>query len=219
MPQIPIATRLQSFKLNAEAVRPVDLNISPNQHVVLDTGNTTFENSLHYLTPQTIDEVKSWIGNPNSAFVRSPTMPITGGTPIAIRPTRVPNPAMSPPAVIHPGVEHSAKEVAQLHTLANTFVFGHSENVSAAQLPALNAWIAGLKIKLPMYVFNNITVSAGAILDVKVNALFANYITVEYTGKIKLRGGSKTVIHAAGFTGKGPFIIPIHPGPIVHPTP
>ncbi len=217
MPQIPIATRLQSFRLNAETVKPVDLNISPNQHVVLDTANTTFKNSLHYLTPQTIDDVKSWLGNPNSAFVRTPATH-TGAPPIAVRPARVPAPSVLPPVVLHPGVEHSAREIAQLHSLANAYVYGHSENVSAAQLPALNAWIAGLKIKLPIFVFNNITVASGAVLDVKVNALFANYITVEYTGRIKLRGGSKTVIHAAGFTGKGPHIVPLQPG-VLTPTP
>jgi hypothetical protein len=215
MAQIPIATRLQSFRLNAETIKPADLNISPNQHVVLDTGNTTFKNSLTYLTPQTIDDVKNWLGNPNSAFVRTPTAPQTGTTPIAAPLTRVRDPSVLPPVIIHPGMEHSAKEVEQLHALASTFVFGHSENVSAAQLPALNSWIAGLKIKLPIYVFNNITVAAGAVLDVRVNALFANYITVEYTGRIKLRGGSRTVIHAAGFTGKGPRIIPLPPGGIV----
>lgn len=216
MAQIPIATRLQSFRLNAETTKPTDLNISPNQHVVLDTGNTTFKNNLSYLTPQTIDDVKNWLGNPNSTFVRTPAAIHTGTTPIALPPTRVRTPSVLPPVVIHPGTEHSAREIEQLHSLASAFVFGHSENVSAAQLPALNNWIAGLKIKLPIFVFNNITVAAGAVLDVKVNALFANYITVEYTGRIKLRGGSRTVIHAAGFTGKGPRIIPIGPGVIGH---
>jgi hypothetical protein len=211
MAQIPLATRLQSFRINAEALKPVDLNISPNQHVVLDTANTTFKNSLTYLTPQSIDDVKNWLGNPNSAFANIPVATHPGAPPIAVAPTRVTNPTVLPPVIIQPGMQHSAREIAQLHGLASSFVFGNSESVSASQLPALNAWIAGLKIKLPAYVFANITVAAGAVLEIKVNALFANYITVENTGRIKLRGGSKTVIHAAGFTGKGSRIVPRPP--------
>jgi hypothetical protein len=53
-------------------------------------------------------------------------------------------------------------------------------------------------------------VAAGATLQVNVATLFAHYITVEHTGKIKLRGGSKTVIHAAGFTGKGLLKVPVN---------
>jgi hypothetical protein len=208
MPQIPLETRLHAFKLSSETVKPVDLNVSPNQQVVLDTSNTAFRSSLTYLTPQTLDDVKAWLGTPNSAFARAPVATQPGTPSIAVAPTRVAHPTTLPPTVLQPGAVHSARDVEQLHSLARSFVFGNSESVSASQLPALNAWIAAQKIKLPIFVFANITVAAGATLHVNVNALFANYITVEHTGAIKLRGGTKTAIHAAGFTGKGAHIVP-----------
>src|SRR5258707_9941645 len=121
MPQIPLATRLQSFRLNAEALKPVDLNISPNQHVVLDSANTTFKNSLTYLTPQTIDDVKNWLGNPNSAFVKAPVATHRATPQIAVAPTRVTHPTLLPPVIIQPGAQHSAKEIAQLHALASSY--------------------------------------------------------------------------------------------------
>jgi hypothetical protein len=210
MPQIPLETRLHAFKLSTETVKPVDLNVSPNQQVVLDTSNTTFKSSLTYLTPQTLDDVKAWLGTPNSAFARAPVAANPGAPPIAVAPTRVAHPTTLPPTVLQPSATHSVRDIEQLHSLTRSFVFGNSETVSASQLPALNAWIAGLKIKLPIFVFANITVAAGAVLHVNVNALFANYITVENTGQIKLRGGTKTAIHAAGFTGKGSHIV-VHP--------
>ena len=208
MAQIPIETRLHAFRLSTETVKPIDLNVSPNQSVVLDASNTTFRSSLTYLTPKTINDVKAWLGNPNTAFANAPVATHPAAPAIAISPTRVANPTTLPPMVLNPGAMHTARDIAQLHSLASSFVFGNSEHVSASQLPALNSWIAGLQIKLPIYVFANINVAAGAVLHVNVNALFANYITVENTGQIKMRGGSKTVVHAAGFTGKGPHIVP-----------
>ena len=84
--------------------------------MVLDVANTTFKNSLQYLTPQTIDDVKNWLGNPNSAFVRTlAAAPHTGTTPIAVQPTRVPAPSVLPPVVLQPTAEHSAAAIAQLH--------------------------------------------------------------------------------------------------------
>lgn len=215
MAQIPLATRLQTFRLNAEELKPVDLNVSVNQHVVLDSNNSTFKSSLTHLTPRSLDDVKNWLGNPNTAFANVPGAAHPATPQIAVSPTRVSHPTVLPQVVLQPSAHHSATEITQLHALTSAFVFGNSETISAAQLPALNAWIAGLNIKLPAYVFNNITVAAGAVLEIKVNALFANYITVENTGRIKLRGGSKTVIHAAGFTGKGIHVILHGPGDVV----
>jgi hypothetical protein len=203
MPQISLETRLSALNLKAAAVNPTDLNVPANQQVVIDINNKTYAKNLTYLTPQTLDDVKQWLGIPDSAFAQAPVVGKTIQPRMVVAPTRVANPTVLPQIALQPGVEHSPADIAQLHSLASDYVYGNSVHVSASQIPALNAWIVAQKIKIPIFVFANINVAAGATLQVNVATLFAHYITVEHTGKIKLRGGSKTVIHAAGFTGKG----------------
>jgi hypothetical protein len=203
MPQISLETRLSALNLKAAAVNPTDLNVPANQQVVIDINNKTYAKNLTYLTPQTLDDVKKWLGIPDTAFAQAPTSGRTIQPRMVVTPTRVANPTILPQIALQPGAQHSPADIVQLHSLASDYVFGNSAHVSASQLPALNAWIVAQKIKIPIFVFANINVAAGATLQVNVASLFAHYITVEHTGKIRLRGGSKTVIHAAGFTGKG----------------
>jgi hypothetical protein len=214
MPQITLAERLKSFNLDLGTANPADIDVPANQELVLDASNTQFKANLKYLEPKSLDDVKKWLGNPDEALAK-PTVGVrTIASALSIAPSRAVATSMLPSAIIPVQPSYTQAESDDLHLLASAYVYGHSSSVDVKQKPALDSWIANLKVRIPVFVFNNINVAAGATLHVNISALFANYITVENTGRIKLRGGSKTSIHAAGFTGKGRQIV-LHPGDVI----
>lgn len=214
MPNLTLAQRLKSFNLDIGAANPADISVPANQDLVLDASNAKFQANLQYLQPKSLDDVKNWLGNPDEALAKPALGTRTITSALSIAPSRAIATTMLPSAIIPVQPSYTQQESDDLHLLASAYVYGHSAGVDTKQLPALNAWIAKLNVRIPVFVFNNIDVAAGATLHVNISALFANYITVENTGRIKLRGGSKTSIHAAGFTGKGPRIV-IHPGSVI----
>lgn len=214
MPKIALATRLKDFHLDIGSSDPADLDVPANQDLVLDSSNAKFKANLKYLEPKSLDDVKKWLGNPDDALAKPSIGVRTIATARSIAPSRAIATTLLPSAIFSVQPSYTQQESDDLHLLAGAYVYGHSSSVDAKQLPALNAWIAIQKVRIPVFVFNNINVAAGATLHVNISALFANYITVENTGRIKLRGGSKTSIHAAGFTGKGRGIV-LHPGGVI----
>jgi len=214
MPTLTLAERLKSFNLDIGTANPSDINVPANQDLVLDASNAKFQANLKYLEPKSLDDVKKWLGNPDEVLAKPPAGVRTIASARSIAPSRAIAATMLPSAIIPVQPSYTQQESNDLHLLASAYVYGHSSSIDAKQLPALNAWITKLNVRIPVLVFNNINVAAGATLHVNISALFANYITVENTGRIKLRGGSKTSIHAAGFTGKGPRIV-IHPGSVI----
>jgi hypothetical protein len=213
MPKVALSARLKSFGISI-ASDPADLDVGANQEVVLDTNNAQLKDHIKYLEPKSLDDVKKWLGNPDDALAKPNIGIRTIASARAIAPSRLVSTTMLPTAILPVQPTYTQQESDDLHLLASAYVYGHSATVDAKQLPALNAWIIAQKVKLPIFVFNNINVAAGATLHVNIAALFANYITVENTGKIKLRGGSKTSIHAAGFTGKGSRVV-LNPGGVI----
>lgn len=197
MPQITIEQRLKEFNLSAATVKPANLEVGENKTVVLDANDPKIHAHVAFLEPKSIDDIKRWIGIPDHAFAHAPAAPAVPN--VVLHRTVRPLASFHPGIVIPPQEHFSPHQVATLQTLARDYIFGHSAAVSPAQTPALNKWVLVQKIKLPIFIFNDIHVAAGAVLNIKGKILFANHITIDKGGVVKM--GTHSAIHAAGIKG------------------
>lgn len=197
MPQITLESRLKNFNIDPAQVNLVDLDVAADQTITLQSTDVAYRANVSYLEPKSITDLKRWIGIPDQAFATIPNLPST--TPIVVHRTIRPVPAIRTGIVIPPLTAFHPDQVATIKTLARDFIYGQSASISAAQLPALNKWLDLQKIRIPIFLFRNIHVAAGAVLNVKGKVLFANLITIDKGGLIKM--GNQSAIHAAGVKG------------------
>lgn len=197
MPNIAIETRLKNFNLSSTTIQLANLEVQANQTLVLDTKDPKYSKNLSFLEPKSIDDIKRWIGIPDQAFA---TVPVTSSrSPVVIHRTISPDSSIRSGIVIPSTARFHPDQVATLQIMARNYIFGHSSTVSVEQVPALNEWLKAQQIKIPIFVFNDIHVAAGAVLNVKSKVLFANHITIDKGGLIKM--GNQSSIHAAGVKG------------------
>ncbi|MEB0133833.1 hypothetical protein QN362_00650 [Actimicrobium sp. CCC2.4] len=197
MPQQTFEERLKNFNIDPASIKLTDLDVATNQTMLLTTTDSAYQDSVAFLEPQSITDLKRWIGIPDQAF--SPGHPPPSIGPVVIHPTIRPSPASRMRIVIPALPAFHPEQIVTLKNLARDFIYGHSEHISTTQLPALNKWLDLQKIRMPMFVFRDIHVASGAVLNVKGKILFANHITIDKGGLIKL--GNQSAIHAAGIQG------------------
>jgi hypothetical protein len=197
MPQQTIEARLKNFNIDPAGIKLTDLDVAANQTMLLTSTDTSYRDSIAFLEPQSITDLKRWIGIPDQAF--SPGQPLPSTGPVVIHPTIRPSPAGRLRIVIPALPAFHPDQVATLKNLARDFIYGHSDHISTTQIPALNKWLDLQKIRIPMFIFRDIHVASGAVLNVKGKILFANHITIDKGGLIKL--GNQSAIHAAGIKG------------------
>lgn len=197
MPKIAIQTRLQALNLVESKIRPTNLDVAAKQTVVLDVKDPKLSAHVDYLEPKSIDDLKRWIGAPDSAFAH--TGPAVSPLPIVLHSSVARNADLANHIVIQPTGTFHPVQVEALQTLTKNYLYGNSTLVSKAQIPAMNEWVLAQKIKIPIFIFADIHVASGAVLVLKNRALFANYITIDKGGLIK--AGNQCVIHAAGVKG------------------
>lgn len=204
MPQVPLATRLQFYGVNSADQKPADLQVPANQEMVLNANDPKLSRQVVKLVPKTIDDLKKWIGTPNAGFAH--VQAATAST--LARPALANSNRLATLAQLHPVLQavlpvhnkYTPSEDIALRQLAAAYVFGHSETVNAAQLPALNKWISVIDPHLILIIFNDIHVASGATLVVNHNVLFANHITIDKGGKIQMKI-TKSKIDCAGIKG------------------
>jgi hypothetical protein len=170
-----------------------DLEVSANQTQVVDATDQKFAKQVSRLTPETIGDLKTWIGVPDAAFAQPTAIVAQPRTIIPVRESY--------------GPEHTKA----FYALARNYIFGHSATVSRAQLPALNKWIATIAGSLGVIVFQDIHVAANAtlVLNPSIVVLFARYITIDLGGMIKVRCTYGS-INCAGIKGvQSPVVGPI----------
>jgi hypothetical protein len=185
LPEVAIADRLKVYGLTEQQVQLEDLHVAAGQSQVLTGDSPELRPHVVQLHPQSVEQLKSWIGVPDEAITHLRALD-TGTAPVA---------------VFHPLPEElTASDHSALHTLARTFVFGNSTAVGISP-QSLSEWISRIGTVINQYVFRDIEVAANARLIVApdVFVLFARYITVHPTGRIIVRGTS-TRIDCAGFT-------------------
>ena len=185
MPEVAIADRLKLYGLTEQQVQLEDLHVAEGQRQVLTGDDPQLRKHVVQLRPQSVEQLKSWIGVPDEAITHLRALD-TGNAPVA---------------VFHPLPEElTASDHSALHTLARNFVFGNSAAVGISP-QSLSEWVSRIGAIINQYVFRDIEVAANAQLIVApdVFVLFARYITVHPTGKILVRGTS-TRIDCAGFT-------------------
>jgi hypothetical protein len=191
MAEVSVADRLARYGLSERAGELSDMTLGRDQQVLVARENPFFADRVHQVRPESIDDLKQWIGTPDGSCCSDATGGHVGG--------------LLPPAVVSSalGDERSADENRTMNSLAGAYVFGHSESVAATHLVALNEWLGSIKARINISLFQDIYVSAGATMSLapSVHVLFARYITVENTGRIVLGTGSTTSIDCAGFRG------------------
>jgi hypothetical protein len=194
MPQPTIETRLKAFNIDPAQITLTDLDIAANQTMLLTSTDTAHSGSIAFLEPKSVTDIKRWIGIPDQAFAPEKPLPSTG--PVVMHPTIRPSLIGRGRIVIPPLQAFHPDQVATIKNMARDFIYGHSGSISAAQVPALNKWLDIQKIRIPIFIFRDIHVASGAVLNVKGKVLFANHITIDKGGLIKL--GNQSAIHAAG---------------------
>jgi hypothetical protein len=193
---VPVATRLKPFGLAPAHLQLTnDLEVPANQTVVLDAADPKYAKQVSQLTPKTIDDLKTWIGIPDTAFAQ----------------TAAPAPAEAPLTVLPVHEAYLPQQSAALYGVARNYIFGNSNVVSRTQVPALNAWLKSIAGSIKIILFQDIHVASGAVLVVNpsITVLFARYITIDQGGLIRVKcthGG----INCAGIKGASPILIPIH---------
>ncbi len=197
MPQQTIETRLKNFNIDPSQIKLTDLDVAANQTMLLTSTDPVHHDSIAFLEPKSITDIKRWIGIPDQAFAQGHNVPSVG--PVVMHPTIRPSIVGRSGIVIPPLPAFHPDQVATIKNMARDFIYGHSANVSAAQIPALNKWLDLQKIRIPIFIFRDIHVASGAVLNVKGKILFANHITIDKGGLIRL--GNQSAIHAAGIKG------------------
>ncbi len=189
MADVSTADRLAKYGLSERASELSDLKVGSEQHVLIARDNPYFSDRIHQLRPESIDDLKSWIGTPDGSCCSDSAH------------TR----GLLPPAVVSSALsdERNADEHRAMNSLAGAYVFGHSDAVAPTHLSAVNDWLSIVKARITISLFQDIYVSAHSTMSLapSVHVLFARYITVENTGRIVLGAGSTTSIDCAGFRG------------------
>jgi len=204
MPQVPLATRLQVYGISPAAVQLTDLDVPSGQQVILKSDDAKLSKQTVKLVPKSIDDVKRWVGIADSAFslpsqphlqpVLRTALPVSTNQPTL---THL-QPVLEPIMPVHE--QYTSAEDSTLRNLAASYVYGHTATVSAAQLPALNKWISVIAPYIPITLWNDIHVAAGATLVVYYSILFARYITIDHGGKIQMKI-TRSLINCAGVKG------------------
>lgn len=185
MPEVAIADRLKVYGLSEQQVQLQDFRVAEGQRQVLTGDDPQLRTHVVQLRPQSVEQLKSWIGVPDEALTH--LRPVASGD--------------APARVFHPLPEElTADDHSALHIATRNFVFGNSATVGVSA-PSLSEWVTRIGALLNQYLFRDIEVAANAqlIIAPDVFVLFARYITVHPTGKILVRGTS-TRIDCAGFT-------------------
>src|ERR1035437_1021524 len=193
-----VATRLKTFGLSAAKLQLTnDLEVPTNQTVTLDAADQKLSKQLSRLTPNSIDDLKEWLGVPDAAFAHSAAA-IT--RPIAIMP-------------VHEA--YTPDQSATLYSVARDYVFGNSSAVSKSQVPALNAWLKSIAGAVSIITFQDIHVAAGPrlVVNPSITVLFARYITIDQGGVIQVRC-THGAINCAGIKGAAPRLVPTAVGHI-----
>jgi hypothetical protein len=195
MAEVSIADRLAKYGLSERAADLTDLKVGQEQHVMVARDNPFFADRIHQLRPESIDDLKQWIGTPEGSCCSDSTH----------------IPGLLPPALVSSALsdERTVDEHRTMNSLAGAYVFGHADSVAPTHLSAVNDWLSVVKARITISLFQDIYVSAGSTMSLapSVHVLFARYITVENTGRIVLGNGSTTSIDCAGFRGHH---LPIH---------
>lgn len=185
MPEVAIAERLKLYGLTEQQVQLQDLHVAEGQRQVLTGDDPQLHSHAVQLRPQSVEQLKSWIGVPDEAIGH----------------LRTQDTGVAPAAVFHPlPNELTASDHSALHSMAHNFVFGNSSAVGISP-HSLSEWLTNIGTVINQYLFRDIEVAANAQLVIApdVFVLFARYITVHPTGRILLRG-TATRIDCAGFT-------------------
>jgi hypothetical protein len=191
MAEVSIADRLARYGLSEREIELSDLTVSGERHVVVAPDNPYFSERVRRLHPESIDDLKAWIGTPEGSCCSDAGSPHGRG----LLPPRVVSSALSD--------ERSIDEHRAMNSLAGAYVFGHADSLGGAQVSAANEWLKVIKARLNISLFQDIYVKAGSTLSLapSIHVLFARYITVEHSGRIVLGHGSTTSIDCAGFRG------------------
>jgi hypothetical protein len=188
--------RLAVYGLDPRVLLEESLVIPPNTHVRLSgtEGKERFPGLVH-LEPQTIDDVKQWIGVRNELGAKRACgceMPAVV-------------PAASSPAEFR---RLKATDRQMIYDLAHEYVHGDSSRV-AAYKPLIDHLIDKASI-IGIFLRQDIDIYSGAVLEVAANVkiLYARHIRIWKGGQLKLRGSVK--IDCVSITGNLTHAVPAH---------
>lgn len=184
-----VAKHLAPFRVSVEEVDWKTLEVPAQQERTLAAEDPALQNQMRKLRPQSLDDVRNWVGVPQRVFSRR-EIPGIGPAP-AIRPS----PTLT--ARIPSTLLHSISPTARLEDLAapqKSALFGAAKNLVFGQVrgaeldtPLYRAAInLVLNRVLPIFFFPDILVGPGATLNIapSVAIVLAYRIRVWRGGRI-----------------------------------
>jgi hypothetical protein len=196
---INLASRLAAYNLEERVDRLPDLQVAPNETVVLTADEEELLPHLVRLRPESPHDLKRWLGVPNHAFrstLSTGTENIETGAAVSV-PCQI--------FVPHPPIDRVDPE---MQTNLYNFLFGDMRGVSDEHIRVFKNYIDRAQIYVSLFLFQDIYVSRHArlVMDRKVQVLFARYITVENTGILEMQAPFAR-IDCAGFRTTSGFHI------------
>jgi hypothetical protein len=199
--------RLTVYGLDPTAVLQPDLVVPANTTMTLSASDAKSFTRPHLLNTSSVDELKSWIGVPDTLYsaghldrtqIRLPTAAAPAAAPVAAIATR----AIEPEAMIATAATSaanlsavsalSAVQLSNVHTATSAYLFGDSSLVSGYKEQITKLFPS---MQIIFWPFFTITVNAGSVLTIGAgqNVLFAWKIIIHNGGMVHAPYGNLKV--------------------------
>ncbi len=174
------ADRLKRFHLAHADLTIQDLTVAREQHVRLDARADTMKADLHRVILRTPAEAKATLGSDDTYWAtKHPRFGAVFG--------RTPDPFVAGQLTI------------DQRAVLREFIYGNSQSVSREWQALLSEVLATDPFEIGVFVYNVVTVNAGATLEVGAGGLCCDLLRVHTTGTVDVSGGGPTVIQTGTY--------------------
>jgi len=150
-----LAERLNVYGLDVGKLELQKLTVPRGQQVALDSHEYRDRRSYTMLTPQSISDMKRWIGTPDAVFGHD-------------EPRFGPVPKLDVGDVKQAG-QIPRESVSALRAIANEYIHGNSKAVKKYEL-LLNTLLASRDDIISIFFFTEVTIGDGAVLEIGRNS-------------------------------------------------
>ncbi len=162
------AEKLRQYGVTGDPNSLPNLTTKAGTRVRLDPKLSEFSLNIHYIEMKTIDDVKRVLGHPDRYWATD--QPRFG----TLAPTRAP-------------ADRLDEMTPALRAALREYVYGNSKSV-AGWTTTLNNWIVGHPLNVGLFVFNDVTVAPGSVLEIGAEGLICNTLRVQSGGSVVVSG-------------------------------
>ena len=157
-PPRAFADMLSKYGVKRDAAAIPNLAVKDGTRLVLDPKSPNLSLDIHYLELKTIDQVKNVLGHPDKHW--TPEIPRFGN----LVPTK-------------PSSDNFATMTAALRGAYREYVYGNSLSVNG-WTSALNNWVAVNPVNVGVWVYSDVYVGPGSVLQIGTEGLICNTLRV-----------------------------------------